>query len=73
MLKAASAVMADDMLPGLDNGYVVEVEASDVSLQVGPGFGMTGLLTDMVVITYHDREGEECYLILPPDSLLEVL
>lgn len=71
---AATDVQEGDFIPGLDNGYVVEVEEGNGYLSYPrTGYGASARMPeDTVLITYHDREGEECYLLLPPDSMLTV-
>ena len=71
MKVMADAVMEGDFIPGLDNGYVVTAEEGDVQIAL-PGDNEYGLLESVVTITYHDAEGDECYLILNPGSLVTV-
>ena len=66
----ADAVQAEDFLPGLDNGYVIEVVENDGYLTY-PG-AQGAMPEDTVIITYHDSQGEECYLLLPPETMLTV-
>lgn len=51
-------------LPGLDNGYIVEVE-HDPTYGYGPH--NTALPEGTVVVTFHTAEGDEATLILPRD------
>ena len=57
----ASEVREGDFFPALDNGYVVEVETED-DLWGSPS----------VVITFHDRHGDEAQLRCAPDMLVTV-
>lgn len=50
---------AGDFLPGLDNGYVVEVER-------------TGYSGSMVRITFHTTEGEEAYVECPDNMPITI-
>lgn len=72
----ASQVQEGDFLPGLDNGYVMcepEVNNGYLSYPVTSSGGYNvAMPSDTVVITFHDRDGEECYLLLPSDSRLTV-
>lgn len=53
---------------GLDNGYIVDVEeSSDLRGNYNQAFG-AGLL----LITFHDANGDENYLLLQPDHPLTV-
>lgn len=65
---AADQVEEDDFLPGLDNGYVVDVEE-------GPdlrGDYNTRFAGEHVLITFHDADGNENYLLLLPEHEIEV-
>lgn len=71
----ASEVREGDFLPGLDNGYVVDVgDNSDGYLSASTGYSRftTALPGDMIAITFHDAEGNEAYLFLPPSVPLTV-
>lgn len=71
----ADAVREGDFLPGLDNGYVFEVEDNEAGYMSYPrtGGGMDAAMPDdTVLISYHDSSGDECYLILPGESMLTV-
>lgn len=63
-----------DMLVGLDNGYVVEVEEGNGYLSYPSiGYGMNAAMPDdTLLITFHDSEGNESYLLCPPDLMVEV-
>lgn len=73
----ARHVQEGDFLPGLNNGFVfTDPEPNDGYLSYprghyggGPDVAMPG---DTIIITFHDAEGEECYLLMPADSLLTV-
>jgi hypothetical protein len=55
-------------LPGVGNAYVFEVEES-------PDFRdryNVGLARHLTCLTVHDQNGEECYLLLTADSMIEV-
>lgn len=70
----ADAVQEGDFIPGLDNGYVFEVEENQGWLsypRTVPGQG-AAMPSDTVMISYHDADGEECYLLLPAESMLTV-
>jgi hypothetical protein len=55
----AKKVREGDFLPGLDNGYVFEVEkAADYDLHV--------------VIWYHDVNGDENYITTWPDNQITI-
>lgn len=71
----ASNVREGDYLPGLGMGYVfTEPETGNGYLSYpSTSYGMdTAMPDDTVLIMFHDADGEECYLILPPDSVVEV-
>lgn len=56
-------VMEGDTLPDLDNGYVFEV--ADAASNISWNSAMSGAFhSDMVLIGFHDAEGNENYLIL---------
>jgi len=62
-----------DFLPGLDNGYVVEVEENDGYFSYPGGGRVTAAMPDdTVLITFHDAQGDECYLLMPGDSQIQV-
>lgn len=71
----ASQVQPGDFLPGLDNGYVMEVsDNSDGYLSASTGYSRytTALPGDTVAVTFHTAEGEEAYLFLPADTPVTV-
>lgn len=70
----ADAVEEGDFLPGLDNGYVVEVDENNGYLSYPrTGYGASAAMPmDTVLITFHDADGEECYLMLPGESMLTI-
>jgi hypothetical protein len=55
----AEEVKVGDMIPGLDNGYVFDTD--DTSDRDG-----------YMEITFHDADGEECYLTVPPNMPMTV-
>lgn len=62
----AREVRQDDYLPGLDNGYVIDVEENDGYFSYPGGRDSMGAMPmDTVCITFNDADGEECYLVLP--------
>jgi hypothetical protein len=73
-------IQAKDMiegyfLPGIDNGYVVEVETDTAGYLSYPSTSSASSVAmpeDTVLITFHDRDGEDCYLLMPAESLIEV-
>jgi hypothetical protein len=72
----ASQVEEGDTIPGLDNAYVFQEPETNEGYLSYPtptsGGYVVGMPSDTVVISYHDADGEECYLILPGDSRLTV-
>ena len=71
----ASQVKEGDFLPGLDNGFVIRDPARNEGYLAYPlprGGTEVAMPSDTVVITFHDADGEECYLLLPADSRLTV-
>lgn len=70
----ASAVREGDFLPGLDHGYVVEVETGNGYLSYpASGYGnATAMPEDTLIITFHDANGNENYLLADPDLVLTV-
>jgi len=69
----AKGIHEGDTIPSLDNAYVVEVDDEfDGGLyEVGQ---FTAAFPDhTVLVTYHDRDGEENYLLLRPETLLTVI
>lgn len=69
----ARKVRAGDFLPGIDNGYVVESEPNDGYLSYPGGGRYTAAMPeDTQMITFHDANGDEGYLLLPGNSLVTV-
>ena len=71
MFVAADEVQAGDFIPSLDNAYVYSVEEDGNSRPFLDEYGCD-LSSDKVVISYHDIEGEEGYLLLTPATRIEV-
>lgn len=74
MKITANDVVEGDFLTGLGNGYVVEVEEGNGYLSYPrTGSGMSvGMPEDTLIITFHDAEGEENFLLASPNLELEV-
>lgn len=72
----ASQVREGDFLPGLNNGFVYEepeVNNPYLSYPVSSSGGYSvAMPSDTVLIKFHDRDGEECFLLMPSDSKLQV-
>lgn len=66
----ASELPTDVFLPGLGDGYVVEVE-QDVDCRAFSGTYNVAI-GNYTVVTFHDSDGEECYMLLTPECALEV-
>ena len=66
---AAAEVEPGSYIPGLDNAYVFEVD-HDPDLRCEYN---TNVAQGLVMVTYHDSEGEEGYLLLTPATRIEVL
>lgn len=61
-------------ITGLDNAYVFEAKTGNGYLtypSTGSGYD-AAMPEDTVVVTFHDRYGEENYLLLNPEMPLEV-
>ena len=67
----ASEVQEGDFLPDLDNGYVVDVD-EEASAEVCWSRHGGAFPEGMVLITFHDSEGEENYLILTSDHPITI-
>ena len=70
----ASEVQEGDFLTGLANGYVVEVEEGNGYLSypsTGSGYA-AAMPEDTILITFHDEEGNENYLLASPSLRLDV-
>lgn len=66
----ASEVRADDFIPGLDNGYVFEDPEESPDIRGAYNTTLGG--EDAVLITFHTAEGEEAYLLCPPNMPVTV-
>lgn len=61
-------------IPGLGNAYVFLAETGNGYLtypSTGPGYD-GAMPEDTVVVTFHDYQGEENYMLLNPEMPLEV-
>lgn len=69
---AARKVRAGDYLTGLDNGYVIEVEHEPeiANHQLGGVYARLG--DGMVMLTFNTAEGDEGYVIAPPETPVTV-
>lgn len=67
----ASELVAGDMLPGVGNGYVFEVEHEE-GVNSFSTHGYDTYLGEFTVVTFHDQFGDENYMILNPDCMIEV-
>lgn len=66
---AAGEVEPGNYIPCLDNAYVFEVDHSpDIRNEYNQN-----IADGLVMVTYHDAEGEEGYLLLTPATRIEVL
>lgn len=65
----AQLVREGDFLPGIDDGYVIDVETTDIRAFSGSYNVSLGVMT---AITFNDADGEECFLLLPQESLVAV-
>lgn len=70
----ASKVREGDFLTGLDNGYVYKTEDNESGYLSYPGYSRYGVAMpeDTVLISFHDAEGQECFLLLPGDFEIEI-
>lgn len=70
----ASELREGDSLTGLDNGYVFEVEEGNGYLSYpSTSYGMAAAMPeDTILVSFHDADGEENYLLLNPECLVEV-
>jgi hypothetical protein len=66
----ASEVQEGDFLPGLDNGYVFQEPETDHDLR--DGRYNTAVGRGLALISFHDQNGDECYLLAPPDMTVTV-
>lgn len=69
----AAELTEGDMIPGLDNAYVAEVEENDGYFSY-PGSGRfnVAMPEDTIMVTYHDCEGNENYMLLASTARLTV-
>lgn len=65
----AENVRLGDFLPGLDNGYVVEVDEEHGLVS---GRYNTAFASECQIITFHTAEGDEAHIICPPDMPVTV-
>lgn len=69
----AEEVKVGDFLPGLSNGYVFEdPEPASDSLSFFSGFTPVRPDESLVLISFHDEQGDENYLILRSDFQVQV-
>lgn len=66
----AADVEPGDFLPGLDMGYVFEVETGEVHAFAAGSQNI--LLGTFRTITFHTSDGDEAYLIVPEDMPVTV-
>jgi len=68
----ASELREGDMLPGIGNAYVFEVEEGNGYLSYPrTGYGQSvAMPEDTVLIGFHDAEGEENYMLLNPECMV---
>jgi hypothetical protein len=62
----ARDVEEGDFLPGLDMGYVFDVDV-DEQIRTFTAGEVNILMGEFTVITFHDQDGDENYLILKGD------
>jgi hypothetical protein len=67
----AKKVRTGDYLPGLDNGYVFDEPERDPYVVFDNRFPVN-VGSQMVLITFHDNEGNENYLIVGKDMPITV-
>lgn len=71
----ANEVQEGDFLPGLGDAYVFQApETGDgyLSYPMTDGGMSAAMPEDTVVISFHDRDGEENYLIVQPEFEIQV-
>lgn len=68
----AHEVREGDFIPGLDNGYVIEVEHGDDFTYPTRNDYASRVSDEMVCITYNDADGGENYLLMLADSRLTI-
>jgi hypothetical protein len=62
-----------DYLPGISNGYVVEVEENNGYTSYPNDRYNAAVPSDTIIVTFHNEQGDEGYLLLPPDTRVTVL
>lgn len=70
----ADELREGDFLPGIDNGYVYEVETGNGYLSYpSTGYGTNAAMPeDTILVSFHDADGNENYLLLSPECMIEV-
>lgn len=69
MTVPMSEVQGEDFLPGLDNGYVIDV---DHDPDIRDGKYNVGIASGMVAVSFNTADGDEAYVIAPPDMPVTV-
>jgi hypothetical protein len=74
--KITGTVKAEDVpegafLPNLDDGYVIDVE-EDPDITMNSSRYSFGVGDGMVLITFHDKDGEENYLLLNKEHPVDI-
>jgi len=69
----ASALREGHSIPGLD-AYVIEVEEGNGYLSYpSTSYGMAAAMPqDTLLITFNDSQGDENYILLSPECMVEV-
>lgn len=62
-IRKAKKIKVGDSLPGLDNGYVIDVEQGSIYASFDERYGTNQGGPDSVLITFHDAQGDEAYLL----------
>lgn len=68
----ASEIQTGDFIPGLGDAYVFEVEHDQGVNSFSTRGYDTYLGDNWTVVTFHDAQGEENYMILNPECRVEV-
>lgn len=68
----ASDLREGDTIPALDNAYVVEVEVNDGYFTYPGGRMNVAMDDDTILVTWHDANGGENYMLVRPDHPFEV-
>lgn len=71
----AQEVLEGDFLPGLDSGYVFQNPELNDGYFTYPATGggySVAMPSDTLLITFHTAQGEEAYLLCPPDMPVTV-